>query len=183
MKEFIHDLNYRVLRNIALKTELLYNDKDYDISEYDIQAFMSQFFKRNTQNTGYVTNREAFGKFDCVISQKASNSPSVLYELKTYAKPNEKLNRKSAYKLIKADFIKLKNGLEKYENCRSFFILICKKRDFKTKPFVKELDFIQRRYEGNKEWEKIDYKELTITIKPSRKCVIERVVALCWEIK
>jgi hypothetical protein len=183
MKDFIQDLTYRVLKNIALKTELYYNDKDFDISEYDIQAFLSQFFKRNVHNTGYVTYREAFGKFDCVIAKKETDSPAVLYELKTYVKPKEVLNRKSAFKKIKSDFEKLKDGIQKYKSCRGFFILICKKKDFVKKPFTEELEFILNRFEGKKGWKKIEYKKDKIIIKPSRKCTIERVVALCWEIK
>jgi len=64
------DIHKRILRNIALNIELLINDRDVDISEYDAQAFMALFLRRNLKNTEYKIRRESFGKYDCVIANK-----------------------------------------------------------------------------------------------------------------
>lgn len=101
------DLHERLLRSIALSVELLNNNKDYDVSEYDIQAIMSQFLKRNFINTNFRIYMEKYGKFDCAISEKGLDNPKILYELKTYIKPMEKLNTMSAYKQILHDLSKL----------------------------------------------------------------------------
>lgn len=189
MKDFIQELNYRILKHIALRVELLFNDKDFEISEYDVQAFLSQFIKVNVINTGYVTHREAFGKYDCVISKNDSKSPTILYELKTFLKPKEEINRESAFQSFLKDFKKLKKGINIYKNSRGFFILICKQNQLKykpkdkKKPFIKNLEFILDRYNGRKYYKKFSYDKIDFFIKPSRKCSIERVCALCWEIK
>ena len=77
---FQHDLHYRLLKNIALKVELLYNDNDKEISEYDIQSFMSLFLRRNLDRNVLIVHRESFGKFDCAIAKKKNNKPIILYE-------------------------------------------------------------------------------------------------------
>lgn len=177
------DLHKRLLKNIALNVELLYNDKDYEISEYDIQAYMSIFLKRNFVNTDFSINREIFGKFDCAISQKSSKEPKILYEIKTFSKPNEKLNIESAYKKIEKDIVKLKEGTIKYKNARAYLIIVCKKQDIENVTFIKNLDFVNEHINNSKKWIIKNLKKYEIKIRPSSKILIERVYVLSWEIK
>lgn len=177
------DLHYRLLKNIALNVELLYNDKDSEISEYDIQAVMSIFLKKNFVNTDFSVNREMFGKFDCAISQKNSTKPEILYEIKTFSKSKEKLNIESAYKKIEKDIVKLKNGIIKYQNSKAYLIIVCKKRDIENETFIKNLDFVNEHIKNSKKWIIRKFNNKVIKVRPSRKVLIERVYVLSWEIK
>ncbi len=177
------DLHKRLVKNIALNVELYYNNKDYEISEYDVQAFMSIFLKRNFINTDFSINREIFGKFDCAISRKESKKPEILYEIKTFSKPKEKLNIESAYKKIEKDIIKLKKGINKYKDSRAYLIIVCKKRDVENITFINSLDFVKAHIDNSKKWISKKLENINIKIRPSNKIKIERVYVLSWEIK
>ena len=176
------DLHKRLLKNIALSVELYYNDKDYEICEYDVQAFMSVFLKRNFINTNFSINREIFGKFDCAISQKSSKKPEILYEIKTFLKSKEKLNIASAYKKIEKDLIKLKDGILKHLNSRAYLIIVCKKKDIKKVTFINNLDFVKKHINNSRKWTIKNLNKKEIKIRPSSKILIERVWVLSWEI-
>ena len=115
------DIHRRLITNLALNIAILFNDKDYDISEYDAQAVIALFLKKNLLNTAFKTHRESFGKFDCALSlrkekpkdgeKEEDEKPVVLYELKTYLKPPEKINKKGVGQVIIRDFAKLKHGI------------------------------------------------------------------------
>ena len=62
-----------------------------------------------------------------------TGKPLILYELKTFVKPKEKLQIKSSYKKIIPDFKKLNDGVLKYELSRGYFILVCKSKDLKNR--------------------------------------------------
>ena len=177
------DLHYRLLKNIALNVELLYNDKDTEISEYDIQAVISVFLKKNFLNTEFSINREIFGKFDCAISQKNYKKPVILYEIKTFSKPKEKLNIESAYKKIEKDIIKLKIGINKYNHSRAYLIIVCKKRDIENVTFIENFNFVNEHINNSKKWITRQIDNMDIKIRPSRKVLIERVCVYSWEIK
>ncbi|HAD33954.1 MAG TPA: hypothetical protein DCF44_05580 [Chitinophagaceae bacterium] len=82
------DIHNRLLRNIALNVELLYNEGVFDISEYDIQSFVASFLRNNLKNTDFRVDRENLGKFDCVIThiKGLKMSPPILFEIKSYVK-------------------------------------------------------------------------------------------------
>lgn len=177
------DLHYRLLKSIALNIELLYNDRDFEISEYDIQAIMSLFLKKNFVNSDFAINRESFGKYDCAISEKNSRTPIVLYELKTFVKPNEKLNIESAYKKVESDLFKLKSGIGKYKKSRAYFILVCKNKDVDKVNFIDKFNFIKGHLDDSRKWIELTKKKDKLKIRPSRKVRIERIYTFSWEIK
>ena len=179
------DLHYRLLKNIALNVELLYNDNDKEISEYDIQLFMGLFLKHNLKNTKYAIYRERFGKFDCAIADKETNKPVILYELKTFVKEKEKLNTQTSYDKIFKDFNKIISNLVHMINTRGFFVLICKKAEIENNKniFINNLKFVINHQENNKTWR--EYKSVNgviFKIRPSRKVEIEKVCVMSWEI-
>ncbi len=173
-------IHKRIIRNIALNIEILVNDNDFEISEYDVQAFMSLFLRRNLLNTEYKINRESFGKFDCAISKRNSNDPSILFELKTFVKKKEKLHRRTSYNAIIKDFEKLAKGLKKYPNARGFFILVCKYTDVKN---GSEFEFLSEHLKGRGEWREIEEHKGKYRIRPSSKVGIGRTYVITWEIK
>jgi hypothetical protein len=172
------DIHQRMLRNIALNIELLKNDKDKDMSEYDIQAFMALFLKRNLINTGYHLHRESFGKYDCVIAREGKEKPEILYEIKTFVKPKEHLQTITSWKKIEKDFKKLKKGKEKYTNCRAYFILVCKGRDLED--MIEEFDFLKQRIESkSKKHIKMDGYKFR---KSSKSNIDKRTFVFSWEV-
>ncbi len=181
---FKDDLHYRLLKNIALNVELLYNDNDKEISEYDIQSFMSLFLRRNLHNTEFSIHRESFGKFDCAIAEKKTNKPVILYELKTFVKEKEKLNTLTSYEKIFHDFIKFSNN--DLKDVRLLFILVCKKTEIEKHKshFLNKLDFVINHKENHdRKWQEFEAENgVKFRIRPSRKVVIERVCILSWEI-
>jgi len=178
---FKDDLHYRLLKNIALNVELLYNDNDKEISEYDIQSFMSLFLRRNLYNTDFSIHRESFGKFDCAVAEKKTNNPVILYELKTFVKEKEKLNTLTSYKKILSDFQKFSKNISDSELIRGFFVLVCKDTEIKKVNFINELDFVAKHMDGKKSWIFLG-TDKTFKIRPSRKVLIERVHVLSWEV-
>lgn len=179
---FKENLHYRLLKNIALNVELLYNDNDNEISEYDIQSFMSLFLKHNLKNTEFVIHRESFGKFDCAIAIKKTKTPVILYELKTFTKEKEKLNTQTSYNKILSDFNKFLKKIEVSEQLRCFFVLVCKESEIKKNSFIKDFDFIKQHINNKKSWLYLGSNK-TFRIRPSRKVVIERVRVFSWEVK
>jgi len=173
------DLHRRILKHILLSTELLLNLRDRDISEYDVQAFMSSFLKSSLHNTKYKAHRESFGKFDCAISQSDTKYPIILYEMKTFLKPNEKLLISSAQKKIVNDFKKLSKI--KYENTRGYFILLCKRVELEKMGDVKDIgyEWLQNHFHSKKNW--YDFGEFKL--RPSTKEKIFETYALSWEVK
>jgi len=172
------DIHQRLLYDLVLNIEILLNDKDKDISEYDIQAFMVQFLRRNLDKDYFLVHRESFGKYDGSISYKNNTNPNILYELKTFIKPHEKLQTKRSYIKIKKDFEKLKNGVEKYKECRGYFVLVCKDSDLTN--ILDDFKFLKYIVENkSKKWISQDgYK-----LRPSRKVKVGRTFCFSWEVK
>lgn len=176
------DIHSRILRNIALNVELIYNDNYTEISEYDVQAFLSLFLRRYLKNTEFAIFRESFGKYDCAIAHKTKNLPVVLYEIKTYLKPKEKLQLKTEYNKIISDFEKLAKGAREYPKARGYFLLICRANHLEN--LSKKFDFIRLAKEGSRKWSCILEHEGKYRLRPSTKEVsIGRVRILSWEVK
>lgn len=104
-----------------------------NISEDDIrEQFREAFDKHPHRNLEYV--QECFGRSDMAIQEKDKNNPLILYELKTYFKPNElpHLNigaiMKDVYKLY-----------TRKSNAKAYFIIVCRRNLVNTCPdFIKE---------------------------------------------
>ena len=176
------DIHRRILRNIALNVELIFNNNDTDVSEYDVQAFLSLFLRQNLRNTSFAVTRETCGKFDCAIRRESEKSPIVLYELKTYLKPHEKLNTETQYKKIVSDLRKLKDGSERYTTCRGYFLLVCKANQLEE--LHDRFEFISEALRGNKNWIRVSSGSDEIRLRPSvKECSIGRVRVLSWEVK
>jgi hypothetical protein len=170
------ELQERIVREVILNVELLINDKSRDISEYQIQEFILQFLRRNLDKNIYEVSKESFGKHDIAISKVNSSYPLLVFELKTFVKPKEKLQTITSYKKIIKDFDKLYSSKTKYD-CRSYFILACKEKDLECN--MKEFGFVTKRLKNNKSWQRFDeYK-----IRPSRKDSCGRSYCFSWEIK
>jgi len=169
------DIHRRFLRHICLHVELFHNEKDWDISEYDIQALMSQFVKKALVNTKYEMNRESFGKYDCAISIKSKIPPLILYEIKSYLKPNEKLFIKSSEKMILHDFNKL--AKTNHKNVRGYFVLVFKKKEMDSIK-SKDCHFIKSLLKKSRTYIRHD----GIIIRPSVKDSILNTCCFSWEI-
>lgn|GEM_PF-2288910 len=175
------DIHRRILRDIALRVELLFNDRDEDISEYDVQAFQSLFLRRYLKNTDFKVHRESFGKYDCAIAIKETNTPIVLYELKTYLKKKEKLNTKTQLKRINNDLCKLIDGINNNPDCRGYFILVCRRNHLKE--LSNGFKFIQNSLDNKKNWITLTIESKSFKLRPSRKVVdIGHIRVFSWEV-
>ena len=174
-KEYhILDLQQRIIREVVLQIELLLNHKRKDICEYQVQDFILNFLHNSLDNNYFQVSKEKYGKYDIVIEQ--DNKPLFLFELKTFIKNNEKMQKNTNYKKILKDIQKLEDGINKYQ-CRSYFILVCKEKDLDNKH--SEFDFVINRLQNIKKWHKIN----NIKLRPSRKDKVFRTYAFSWEIK
>lgn len=84
------EIHKRMVRNVFLNTEILLNEGEKNIFEYDIQAFMFLFFRAYLRSFDCWAGREKEGKVDCVIYNK-NDSPIIFYEIKTYFKEHESI--------------------------------------------------------------------------------------------
>jgi len=158
------DLHRRLLFNLLLNIKILHNDRNIDISEYDIQAIVALFLTKCFINTNYHVFREKSGKSDCVISRVGKeDNPEVLYELKTCLKPKESLSTSKMATEIVADIFKLFTGLNKYPGARGYFILVTKMEEIIRNPRKKysknknpihpDILFVKNHFENNKNLE------------------------------
>ncbi|MFC2126478.1 hypothetical protein ACFLU5_16940 [Bacteroidota bacterium] len=173
------DIHECLLMNIVLNTELSFNDKTYDINEYDVQSLISTFLRRNIDNSKFTILRESHGKYDCLILDKEKKSPLILYEIKTFLKPRENLTN-TAYGKVLKDFLKLKKGITDFSGSRAYFILVC--RHAKIRNAIDDFAFIKKHQNGDKSFTTLKEKKITLRLRPSRKIIIERVTAYSWEI-
>jgi len=104
-----------VYHNISARV----NKEGYDVSEHVVQEFMYRYLKYKLNNTPYIAEQEKRGKFDCVIEQEGINYPAILYELKTYIKPHEKIRHPEIYE----DLAKIVYYLSTNPETRGFFVL------------------------------------------------------------
>lgn len=190
------DIHARLIRNMALNVALLRNDRDYEISEYDVQAFMALFLRKNLLHTAFEVHRESHGKYDCAIALKGSPIPAVLYELKTFLKPSERIKNKvgklkpkkpaAVAKLVEHDFLKLLKGLN--NGVRAYFMLVGTKKDFEgisenENSSENVLEFISQHLKNARQWITIKSDGKEARLRPSQKTIILDVMVLSWELK
>ena len=173
------DIHLRMLKSIGLNIEILFNNKDYDICEYDIQAIMSKFLKSALLNTDSKVHRESFGKYDCAISNN-KNKPIILYEIKTFLKPHERLSNKNSLKEILKDFKKLAMHKMKTIGARRYFVLIFKDKEFKLIENNMDFDWLSKRLISNRKEHK--YKNDNYKLRPSSKYKISNICVYSWEV-
>jgi len=159
-----NDIHNRMTRNVWLNTELLINNDIFDICEYDIQAFMFNFFKSRFVNSGYNVKREREGKFDCVVYK--NNLPFCFYEIKTYFKETEKLNEDH----FKSDITKLANKLLENDNAKGYMFTSGMKSKF-NEILIDRYQFINNHLDNEtKSWQKFEIDSgKEIQLRPSRK--------------
>lgn len=170
------NLHRRILRNICLHVELLHNENDFEISEYDIQAIMSQFMKKSWINKDFKVYREAFGKFDCAIAKRGENIPLILYEIKTYLKNKESFLNKSSETEIFKDFEKLSKYM--HINVRRYFLIVCNKKHIDKLKKIKGFDWFRSHFNNSRQRKNIG----GIRIRPSTKDTVLNTFCLSWEI-
>ena len=173
------DVHLRMLKSIGLNIEILFNNKDYDICEYDIQAIMSKFLKSALLNTDNKVHRESFGKYDCAISNN-KNEPVILYEIKTFLKPHEKLSNNNSLEEILKDFKKLAMPKMKTIGARRYFVLIFKEKEFKLIENDANFDWLSNRLISNRKEHK--YIKDNYKLRPSSKYQISNICVYSWEV-
>ena len=173
----INDLNKRMVRNVFLNIELLLNESENEISEYDIQAFMFLFFRKFLKNTDFNISRESHGKVDCVIENEKTNK-IIFYEIKTYFKGNESVNEKDFIN----DIRKLYSLINKNNNSKAYFFTAGLTNKYYKE--IESLSFIKNHIENKKDWKRIDIVEGdSIILRPSVKEINGMSNVMTWEIK
>lgn len=180
MQQFknISELHEKMTRNVFLNAELLINDGVQDISEYDIQGLMFLYFRKALINTEYRADREKHGKVDCVIFH--GSEPRIFYEIKTYFKEHEKLNKKD----FDQDINKIRKLLLNNDKSRGYIFIAGRKSKFKQ-PILKNFSFISKCYEENsRKWQSYALPTgLSVRLRPSQKQIHGRSITITWEIK
>jgi len=128
-----------MMRNVFLNTELKLNDSNTELSEYDIQSMIHDFFFLRKEKYGIINvKRERESKTDNIISHTAGEK--VYFELKTYFKKNEKF--------IKSDFdhdLKKLLCKSRQKHSRAYFIIAGISGKFKENE-LKEYDFLLAKF-------------------------------------
>ncbi len=171
--DYVNDIHPKMIRNLFLNAEIIVNDDDFDISEYDIQAWVYLYLRKKLQNTKYTAKRESNERFDCVIRSNKSKKPRVYYEMKTYIKPHESPKMPE----IKKDVLKLYKAI-KGSKKKGYFILVIAKNKIRRTP-NKLPQFIINHYNNDKHWIEVD----GIKLRPSQKEKNGRLIVLSWEVQ
>lgn len=174
----INDINKKMVRNVFLNTEILLNEGENEIFEYDIQAYMFLFFRSFLRSFKFTAGREKAGKVDCVLFDENSN-PVVFYEIKTYFKGNESIRQEHFDK----DINKLASLIKKNENSRGYFFTSGLTKKYDTDE-AKKLPFIASHMRGERDWSDYVIDDGTnIKLRPSVKEVRGLCNTMTWEIK
>ncbi|MGL6495474.1 hypothetical protein ACSZNT_11125 [Aeromonas veronii] len=174
-------INKKLVRNIFLNTELLLNEGEREIFEYDIQAFMFLFLKRYLKGSSYTTGREKVSKVDCVIfnNTMAEPNPVCFYEIKTYFKSHEKIKAKH----FDNDLDKLASLIKKHSDTKGLFITAGLANKYK-KASELELPFIKEHLDNSRTWQSRKLPSgITIKLRPSVKEIHGLCNVITWEVK
>jgi hypothetical protein len=140
----INEINKRMVRNVFLNTEILLNEGETEIFEYDIQAYMFLFFRTFLRSYDYTAGREKLGKVDCVLFKK-NNKPVIFYEIKTYFKESERIQESH----FKKDIQKLAELIKKNPGTKGYFFTSGLTKKFKEDDAIK-LPFIAAHLNNDK---------------------------------
>jgi len=179
----VSEINKRMIRNVFLNTEILINEGEKEIFEYDIQAFMFLFLKRFLKGTNLTVGREKAGKVDCVVFEKSSDggddTPIVYYEIKTYFKSHEAVKQNDFNK----DIEKLAELVSKNSKSSGYFFTAGLTAKFKNEGEVKALPFIASHLNNEKTW--AEWKlpnDKIVKLKPGRKEYRGTCTIMMWKI-
>lgn len=178
MKMNLTELHEKAVRNVFLNVELLLNDGIRDISEYDIQSLLFLHFRRSLVHTNAHADREKEGKVDCVLFY--TDEPVVFYEIKTYFKKKEKLQKSN----FDHDIDKMAELLTKHPNARGYVFVAGAKSKF-SKEALDDFAFVSAHLrDGKRNWRsyKLNSGE-TIRLRPSQKQHRGQGVVITWEVK
>ena len=173
----INEINKRMVRNVFLNTEILLNEGETQIFEYDIQAYMFLFFRTFLRSFDYTAQREKAGKVDCVL-YNSRNKPVVYYEIKTYFKEHEQIQVSHFEKDIEklADLIKENPGSKGY-----FFTSGLTKKY--TNDNASKLSFIASHLSNSKELTEIKLNnDVVVYLRPSVKECRGQSNTMTWEV-
>jgi len=167
-----------MVRNVFLNVELLLNGDIPELSEYDIQAMMFLAFRNFLVNTGWSAGRESSGKVDCVVLE--DKTPRVLYEIKTYFKSHERLKVSDFQKDLK----KLQESKLKYPTTRAFFFVAASKTKTTPKALLSIPTIGALVRQEDRRWKSFVLADGSkVRLRPSRRELHGRSVALTWEVK
>lgn len=174
------DINKKLVRNVFLNTELLLNEGEKEIFEYDIQAFMFLFLKRHLKGTNYTAGREKVSKVDCVIFDNTGGSsiPACFYEIKTYFKSHEKIQGSD----FDNDLDKLASLITKHRDTKGIFITAGLTEKYND-PVVSALPFIKAHLNNQRAWQSRSLPSgITVRLRPSTKEVNGLCNVMTWEV-
>ncbi|OJI53899.1 hypothetical protein [Vibrio vulnificus] len=171
------DINKKLVRNVFLNTELLLNEGEDQIFEYDIQAYMFLFLKRFLKGTGRTAGREMVQKVDCVIFDH-NNVPECFYEIKTYFKAREVILQKH----FEDDIDKLAKLLQLHSNATAMFITAGLTKKYTDNKAAK-LAYIGEHLSNNSSWHNLTTTSgIDIKLRPSVKETRGLCNVMTWEI-
>ncbi|MFB2859894.1 hypothetical protein ACE1BV_03450 [Aeromonas hydrophila] len=174
------EINKKLVRNVFLNTELLLNEGEKEIFEYDIQAFMFLFLKRHLKGTSYTAGREKVSKVDCVIFyNKGKNSiPACFYEIKTYFKSREKIQESD----FDNDLDKLANLIATHSDTKGIFITAGLTAKYNNTA-ASRLPFIEAHLKNDRTWQSRKLPSgITVKLRPSTKEVHGLCNVMTWEV-
>jgi hypothetical protein len=175
------EINKRLVRDVFLKTELLLNEGEKEIFEYDIQAFMFLFLKRFLKGSNYTAGREKVSKVDCVIFENTvtPNTPVCFYEIKTYFKAHETIQVAH----FEQDLDKLASLIKQHSGTKGLFITAGLTAKYTDKN-AETLPFIKAHLDTNRIWQERTLPSgITIHLKPSVKEIRGLCNVMTWEVK
>lgn len=173
----ISKINEKMVRNVFLNTEILINEDDTEIFEYDIQNYMFQFFRRYLKGTPYSVAREKTGKVDCVLYEDAI--PKVFYEIKTYFKNSEQIRISQVNK----DLQKLSDLIKTHSGSVGYFFTSGLRSKYENSNGM-AIPFIKSRIEKNTKWFSYQLPSTQkIRLRPSRWEKHGRNYTMTWEVK
>ena len=171
------DIHRKMAKNVFLNIELLLNDGVKEISEYDVQFFMFNYFSKCLSNTQYHAERERQGKVDCVVYER--RKPILYYEIKTYYKNIEKLKRENFDK----DIDKIRNILIRKKDAHGYIFIAGNKSKF-SEDVLRDFRFVSTKlWNSENKW--LTYtlpNRKKVKLRPSVKERYGRSVVITWEI-
>jgi hypothetical protein len=171
-------IHQKMVRNVFLNIEILLNDGVHSLSEYDVQAFAFLYFTRALLNTPLRCERELVRRVDCVVFE--GDQPRIIYEMKTFFKPHERM----AKSLFDKDIKKMADLLTKHNSASAYFLIAGSREAFASEK-LEEFHFIsQHIHENDRTWLSYEYeKDCQVRLRPSQKQHRGQSVLITWEIK
>lgn len=173
----INEINKRMVRNVFLNTEILLNEGETEIFEYDIQAYMFLFFRTFLRSYDFTAGREKAGKVDCVLFDQ-NKTPVVFYEIKTYFKDSERIQENH----FKKDIEKLAELIRDNPGSKGYFFTSGLTKKF-TEGDVQKLPFISAHLNNDRKWPKLTLENgEEVSLRPSVKECNGQSNTMTWEI-